>query len=83
MANKRSRKAWTSVERRRKVERLMCDTEVFTATELQERKKRIATIMRMEDKKLQQEQQSIQALGVCTFCNCVLTTTGECMMSCR
>ena len=80
--NRNKKKPYTSVERRKKIERLLSDDEIYEEHELKERKKRIATVMRMQDYKLKKEQEQQEALGYCPHCYLALTTTKECMGHC-
>lgn len=79
----RNRKAYTSVDHRRKIERLLEDEEVYTDDELMQRKRRIAASIRKRDAELEEADAYMRADGVCPYCHCYLTTTKECIRGCR
>jgi len=79
----RNRKPWGSTQRRKQIERLMDDTEIYNAQELEERKRRVAVAIRMRDADLKRQEDELRLRGVCTHCFSVLTTLGVCMRNCR
>lgn len=83
MGKSRTRKPYTSVDVRKQKERLMEDHEIYTEQELKELKRRRGMQMKMRDREIEQEQDTINNLGTCPFCYSVLTLRGECMASCR
>ncbi len=80
---KGNKKTWGPQKRRKQIERLLDDREIYTEEELKARKRLIAIICKRNDQRLKQEQESIKDLGYCTHCYSVLTTTGVCMSNCK
>lgn len=80
--NRYKRKPYTKADAIRNRERLMEDTEIYGEAELTARKRRIAAAIRRKDQELRDEEAEIRALGTCTHCYSVLTTTGVCMRGC-
>lgn len=80
---KRSTKKYGSTDKRRQIERLLTDEEIYSPEELKEKRRRTATAMRMIDYDLIKEEEATRKAGHCRFCYLVLTTEGKCPAECN
>lgn len=81
--NRRTRKPYTTNDRRKLVERVhLTDQEIYNPQELKERKSRIVKALRIRDRRIQQEQESLERRGTCPKCNIVRTVLNKCSMGC-